>query len=166
VAENEGRIDEVEDQLFRFSRLLDAQPRLAILLGDHTSPAEGRVGLLRNVLKSVGGRSNRITNALLSHTVELLRGHQTADEAVQSLAESAVARRGEVVAQVSAAAELTEAQRTRLSEVLSRIYDHPVAVQLQLNDELLGGLLISVGDEVIDGTLKSRLIAAEAQLPD
>jgi len=166
VAENEGRIDEVEDQLFRFSRLLDAQPRLAILLGDHTSPAEGRVGLLRNVLKSVGGRSNRITNALLSHTVELLRGHQTADEAVQSLAESAVARRGEVVAQVSAAAELTEAQRTRLSEVLSRIYDHPVAVQLQLNDELLGGLLISVGDEVIDGTLKSRLIAAEAQLPE
>jgi F-type H+-transporting ATPase subunit delta len=166
VAENEGRIDEVEDQLFRFSRLLDAQPRLAILLGDHTSPAEGRVGLLRNVLKSVGGRSNRITNALLSHTVELLRGHQTADEAVQSLAESAVARRGEVVAQVSAAAELTEAQRTRLSEVLSRIYDHPVAVQLQLNDELLGGLLISVGDEVIDGTLKSRLTAAEAQLPD
>jgi len=166
VAENEGRIDEVEDQLFRFSRLLDAQPRLAILLGDHTSPAEGRVGLLRNVLKSVGGRSNRITNALLSHTVELLRGHQTADEAVQSLAESAVARRGEVVAQVSAAAELTEAQRTRLSEVLSRIYDHPVAVQLQLNEELLGGLLISVGDEVIDGTLKSRLTAAEAQLPD
>jgi len=166
VAENEGRIDEVEDQLFRFSRLLDAQPRLAILLGDHTSPAEGRVGLLRNVLKSVGGRSNRITNALLSHTVELLRGHQTADEAVQSLAESAVARRGEVVAQVSAAAELTDAQRTRLSEVLSRIYDHPVAVQLQLNDELLGGLLIAVGDEVIDGTLKSRLTAAEAQLPD
>jgi ATP synthase F0 subunit b/ATP synthase F1 delta subunit len=166
VAENEGRIDEVEDQLFRFSRLLDSQPRLAILLGDHTSPAEGRIGLLRNVLKSVGGRSNRITNALLSHTVELLRGHQTADEAVQFLAESAVARRGEVVAQVSAAAELSDAQRKRLTEVLSRIYSHPVSVQLQIDAELLGGLLISVGDEVIDGTLKSRLTAAEAQLPD
>jgi ATP synthase F0 subunit b/ATP synthase F1 delta subunit len=166
VAENEGRIDEVEDQLFRFSRLLDAQPRLAILLGDHTSPAEGRISLLHNVLKNASGRSNRITNALLSHTVELLRGHQTADEAVQFLAESAVARRGEVVAQVSAAAELREEQRTRLTEVLSRIYSHPVSVQLQVDAELLGGLLISVGDEVIDGTLKSRLTAAEAQLPD
>ncbi|OBF86359.1 F0F1 ATP synthase subunit B/delta [Mycobacterium sp. 852002-51163_SCH5372311] len=166
VAENEGRIDEVEDQLFRFSRLLEAQPRLAILLGDHTSPAEGRISLLRNVLKSASGRGNRLTNALLAHTVELLRGHQTADEAVEFLAESAVARRGEIVAQVSAAADLTDAQRTRLTEVLSRIYDHPVAVQLQINDELLGGLLISVGDEVIDGTLKSRLTAAEAQLPD
>ncbi|OBA78686.1 F0F1 ATP synthase subunit B/delta [Mycobacterium sp. 1164966.3] len=166
VAENEGRIDEVEDQLFRFSRILDAQPRLAILLGDHTSPADGRVGLLRNVLKSASGRSNRITNALLSQTVELLRGHQTADEAVQLLAEAAVARRGEVVAQVSAAAELSDAQRTRVTEVLSRIYGHPVAVQLQIDAELLGGLLVSVGDEVIDGTLKSRLTAAETQLPD
>jgi F-type H+-transporting ATPase subunit delta len=166
VAENEGRIDEVEDQLFRFSRILDAQPRLAILLGDYTSPAEGRIGLLRNVLRSASGRSNRITNALLSHTVELLRGHQTADEAVQFLAESAVARRGEVVAQVSAAAELRDAQRTRLVEVLSRIYAHPVSIQLQIDPDLLGGLLISVGDEVIDGTLKSRLTAAEAQLPD
>ena len=53
-----------------------------------------------------------------------------------------------------------------LTEVLSRIYGHPVAVQLQTDAALLGGLLISVGDEVIDGTLSSRLTTAEAQLPD
>ena len=103
--------------------------------------------------------------ALLTQTVELLRG-QNADEAMQFLAEVAVARRGEIVAQVSAAAELSDAQRTRLSEVLSRIYGHPVAVQLQVDAELLGGLLISVADEVIDGTLSARLAAAQAQLPD
>jgi ATP synthase F0 subunit b/ATP synthase F1 delta subunit len=165
VAVREDRVDEVEDQLFRFSRILEAQPRLAILLGDYGVPAEGRVGLLRNVLKSASGRSNRITNSLLSQTVELLRG-QSADEAVLFLAEAAVARRNEVVAQVSAAAELSDAQRTRLTEVLSRIYGHPVAVQLQIDAALLGGLLISVADEVIDGTLSSRLTAAEAELPD
>lgn len=165
VALREDRVDEVEDQLFRFSRILDAQPRLATLLGDFGLPAEGRVELLRNVLKSATGRSNRITNALLAHTVELLRG-QSADQAVLFLAEVAVARRGEVVAQVSAAAEPSEAQRTRLTEVLSRIYGHPVSVQLQIDAALLGGLLISVGGEVIDGTLSSRLTAAEAQLPD
>jgi F-type H+-transporting ATPase subunit delta len=165
VAEREDRVDEVEDQLFRFSRVLDGQPRLAILLGDYGAPAEGRVALLRNVLQNATGRANRITNSLLAHTVELLRG-ESADEAVLFLAEAAVARRGEVVAQVSAAAELSEAQRTRLIEVLNRIYGHPVAVQLQLDAALLGGLLISVGDEVIDGTLSSRLTAAEAQLPD
>ena len=151
--------------MFRFSRILDAQPRLGVLLGDYRAPAEGRVGLLRNVLKSASGRSNRITNALLAQTIELLRG-QSADDAVMFLAEVAVARRDEVVAQVSAAAEPSDAQRTRLTEVLSRIYGHPVAVQLQIDAALLGGLLISVGDEVIDGTLSSRLTAAEAQLPD
>jgi F-type H+-transporting ATPase subunit delta len=165
VAAREDRVDEVEDQLFRFARILEAQPRLAVLLGEYGTPAEGRVELLRNVLKSATGSSNRITNSLLSQTIELLRG-QSADDAVMFLAEAAVARRNEVVAQVSAAAVPSDAQRTRLTEVLSRIYGHPVAVQLQIDAALLGGLLISVGDEVIDGTLSSRLTAAEAQLPD
>jgi F-type H+-transporting ATPase subunit delta len=165
VAAREDRVDEVEDQLFRFARILEAQPRLAVLLGEYGTPAEGRVELLRNVLKSATGSSNRITNSLLSQTIELLRG-QSADDAVMFLAEAAVARRNEVVAQVTAAAVPSDAQRTRLTEVLSRIYGHPVAVQLQIDAALLGGLLISVGDEVIDGTLSSRLTAAEAQLPD
>ncbi|ATA28074.1 ATP synthase delta chain [Mycobacterium lepraemurium] len=165
VAERENKVDEVEEQLFRLSRILDVQPRLAILLGDYAVPVEGRVGLLRKVLDSASTTVNPIVAALLTQTVELLRG-RPAEEAVQFLAEVAVARRGEVVAQVSAAADLSDAQRTRLTEVLSRIYGHPVSVQLQIDTELLGGLLIAVADEVIDGTLASRLAAAEAQWPD
>lgn len=165
IAERENKVDEVEEQLFRFSRILDVQPRLAILLGDYAVPVEGRVGLLRKVLDSASITVNPIVAALLTQTVELLRG-RPAEEAVQFLAEVAVARRGEVVAQVSAAADLSDAQRSRLTEVLSRIYGHPVSVQLQIDTELLGGLLIAVADEVIDGTLASRLAAAEAQLPD
>ncbi len=165
VADRENDVDEVEEQLFRFSRILDAQPRLAILLGDYTIPVAGRIGLLRNVLDSASGPVNKIVVALLAQTVELLRG-RPAEDAVQFLAEVAVARRGEVVAQVSAAADLSDAQRNRLTEVLSRIYGHPIAVQLQVDDELLGGLLIAVADEVIDGALLSRLTAAEAQVPD
>ncbi len=165
IAEREDRVDEVEEQLFRFSRVLDAEPRLAILLGDYATPAEARIGLLRNVLEGASGKVNPIVVSLLSQTVELLRG-EPAEEAVQLLAEVAVARRGEIVGQVSAAAELSDAQRTRLGEVLSRIYGHPVTVHLQIDPELLGGLLIAVADEVIDGTLSSRLAAAQAQLPD
>ncbi|MDT5089508.1 MAG: F-type H+-transporting ATPase subunit b atpH [Mycobacterium sp.] len=164
-AEKAGQVDEVEDQLFRFSRILDAQPRLAILLGNYEVPAETRVQLLRNILGSAGDGVNEIAADLLVKTVELLRG-QPAEVAVQSLAEVAVARRGEVVAQVSAAAELSDAQYTRLTEVLSRIYGHPVTAQVSIDPELLGGLAISVGDEIIDGTLSSRLAAAQTQLPD
>ncbi|OBH75968.1 F0F1 ATP synthase subunit B/delta [Mycobacterium scrofulaceum] len=165
VAERENKVDDIEDQLFRFARILDAQPRLAILLGDYGMPVEGRIDLLRKVLDSSSGRVDPIVVALLTQTVRLLRG-ESAEEAIQFLAKVAVARRGEIVAQVSAAAELSDSQRSRLTDVLGRIYGHPVTVQLQTSEELLGGLLISVADEVIDGTLASRLAAAQAQLPD
>lgn len=165
VAEREDKVDDVEDQLFRFARILDAQPRLSIMLSDYGVPVEGRINLLRKVLDSSSGRVDPIVVSLLTQTVQLLRG-ESAEEAIEFLAKVAVARRGEIVAQVSAAAELSDAQRSRLTDVLGRIYGHPVTVQLHTSEELLGGLLISVADEVIDGTLASRLAAAQAQLPD
>jgi F-type H+-transporting ATPase subunit delta len=164
-AEHAGTVDEVEDQLFWFSRILDTQPRLSILLSDYEASADSRVELLRNVLQSAGSGVNPIAVELLSKTVELLRG-QPAEDAVLTLAKVAVARHGEVVAHVQAAAELSEEQRERLTQVLSRIYGHPVALQIQTDPELLGGLAITVGDEIIDATLSSRLAAAQHQLPD
>jgi len=162
-AEVEGQVDEVEDQLFRFGRLLDAEPRLSAALSDYTTPADGRIALLDKVVEGSG--IDGTAAALLSQTIGHLRGER-ADEAVLDLAELAVARRGELVAHVVAAAELTDAQRTRLTEVLSRIYGHPVSIQLHVDPELLGGLSITVGDEVIDGSIASRLAAAQTQLPD
>jgi len=163
-ADREYQADEVAEQLFRFGRVLDSEPQLTTLLGDYSKPAAERVSLLRGVLDRASG-TNRISTALLSQTVELLDGERV-DEAVQDLAQLAVARRGEVVAQVSAAADLSDSQRRRLTEVLTRIYHTPVSVQLTVDPELLGGLSVAVGDEVIDGTLSSRLAAAATKLPD
>jgi ATP synthase F1 delta subunit/ATP synthase F0 subunit b len=162
-AEVEDQVDEVEEQLFRFGRVLDAEPRLSALLSDYTSPTDGRRALLDKVVDGSG--VDGIAAALLAQTIGNLRGER-ADEAVVDLAELAVARRGEVVAHVTAAADLSDAQRTRLVEVLSRIYGHPVSVQIHVEPELLGGLSITVGDEVIDGSIASRLAAAQTQLPD
>lgn len=163
-AERDGVVDEVEEQLFWFGRILDAQPRLTILLSDYTAPASSRVKLLNDILEDPFD-VNPLMAQLLSQTIELLRG-QRADEAVMELAELAVARRGELTAHVVAAAELSDSQHSRLTDVLSRIYGQPVSVVLRIDPDALGGLNISVGDEVIDGTLSSRLAAAKAQLPD
>ncbi|MGP4054487.1 F0F1 ATP synthase subunit B/delta [Mycobacterium sp. 4D054] len=163
-AERDGQSEEVEDQLFRFGRLLDSQPQLSRLLADTTVPADKRVNLLTKVLDSSDG-VNDTAKALLTQTVDLIRG-ESADDAVNDLAELAVSRRGEAVAQVTAAADLTDAQRNRLTEVLSRIYGRPMSVQLDIDPEVLGGLLITVGDEVIDGSISSRLAAARTGLPD
>ena len=156
--------EEVEDQLFRFGRVLDSEPRLTALLSDYTAPADRRIALVHKILDS-GSGVNSTAAGLLAQTVELLRGER-ADEAVIDLAELAVARRGEVVAHVTAAADLSDGQRTRLTEILSRIYGHPVSVQLHIDPAVLGGLQISVGDEVIDGAISSRLTAAQTGLPD
>ena len=163
-AEKENQAEEVAEQLFRFGRLLNSEPHLNTLLGDYSKPAAARVSLVRDVLGKAGG-TNATAGALLAQSVELLRGER-ADDAVQDLAELAIARRGELVAEVGAAAELSDAQRNRLTAVLTRIYHHPVSVQLHVDPELLGGLAVSVADEVIDGTLSSRLAAAETKLPD
>jgi ATP synthase F0 subunit b/ATP synthase F1 delta subunit len=162
-AEVEDQVDEVEEQLFRFGRVLDAEPRLTALLSDYTAPIDGRIALLDKVIDGSG--VDGAAAALLRQTIAHLRGER-ADEAVIDLAELAVARRGEVVAHVTASSELTDAQHTRLTEVLTRIYGHPVSVQIHVDPELLGGLSIAVGDEVIDGSIASRLAAAQTQLPD
>ncbi|MCH9730269.1 MAG: F0F1 ATP synthase subunit B/delta [Actinomycetia bacterium] len=161
-AERNNETSEVEDELFRFGRVLDSESQLNQLLSDHTTPAEGRIGLLDGLL---GENANSTTEALLNQTIELLAG-EGADVAARELAELAVARRGEVVAHVTAAAGLTDGQRSRLTEVLTRIYGHPVSLQIHLDPDVLGGLKIAVGEEVIDGSLSSRLTAAETQLPD
>lgn len=161
-AEREDQIDDVEDQLFRFSRILDAEPRLITLLSEYTAPVERRIALLTNVLH---GRASRNAADVLRQTIELLQGDR-ADEAVRELATLAVSRRGEVVAHVRAASELSDAQTSRLTELLNRIYGHPVSIQLDIDPALIGGLTIAVGDEVIDGSLASKLASAENRLPD
>jgi len=155
---------DVEDELFRFSRVLDAQPQLSQLLSEFSVPVEQRVALLNTVLDRAGS-VNAVTRSLLTQTVELLHGAR-ADVSVDELAELAVVRRGELVAHIEAAAELTDSQRTRLADVLARIYGHPVSLQVQVDPELLGGLQITIGDEVIDGSIASRLAAARMGLPD
>jgi ATP synthase F0 subunit b/ATP synthase F1 delta subunit len=161
-AERDGQIEDVEDELFRFSRILDSEPRLISLLSEYTAPLDGRIALLNNVLSR---RASKNTADLLRQTVELLHGER-ADETIRELANLAVSRRGEVVAHVRAASELSDAQTDRLTELLTRIYGHPASIQLHVDPALLGGLTIAVGDEVIDGSLASKLASAETHLPD
>jgi F-type H+-transporting ATPase subunit delta len=152
-AERDGSLDDVEDELFRFGRILAAQPRLASLLGDETAPAAGRVALLEEVL---AGRTNPVTRRLLEQAVRAPRG-RSLDEIVEELVDRAAARRERSVAYVTAAGPLSAQQEQRLIEVLDRIYQRPISVKVDLDPALLGGLVIRVGDEVIDGSVAARL---------
>ncbi|MGH3823220.1 MAG: F0F1 ATP synthase subunit delta [Pseudonocardiaceae bacterium] len=152
-AERDKSLDDVEDELFRFGRILAAQPRLATLLGDETAPTTRRVELLHTVLAE---RTRPITRRLLEQAVRMPR-RRSLDEIVEELVDRAAARRERSVAYVTAAGPLSAAQEQRLIEVLNRIYRRPISLKVNLDPAVLGGLVIRVGDDVIDGSVAARL---------
>lgn len=155
-AEGDGSLDEVEDELFRFGRILAAQPRLATLLGDETAPATRRAELLGTVLAD---RTRPITRRLLELAVRMPR-RRPIDEIVEKLVDRAAARRELSVAYVTAAGPLSAPQEQRLLEVLNAIYRRPISLKVDCDPTVLGGLVIRVGDEVIDGSVAARLAQA------
>ncbi|WP_232667986.1 F0F1 ATP synthase subunit delta [Pseudonocardia sp. TRM90224] len=161
AAEKNGKLDDVEDELFRFGRILDREPQLNGLLADTATPVGGRTALLDQVL---GGKVSTTTATLLRQTVRLPRGRHL-DVIAEELAELAAARRDRSVAKVRTAVALTSEQEQKLVDKLTRLYGRAISLQVELDERLLGGLVVQVGDEVIDGSVAGKLAAARRTLP-
>ncbi len=161
VAEKDGSLDRVEDELFRFGRILDREPELARLLSDSTTPAEKRVGLLRDV---VGEKVAPVTATLLEQAVRTPRSRNL-DVTAEELSELAAARRDRYVAHVRTPVRMTAEQEQRLTDLLTRLYGRPISLQVELDPDLLGGLVVRVGGELIDGSVAGRIAAARRTLP-
>ncbi|RBY77375.1 F0F1 ATP synthase subunit delta [Blastococcus sp. TF02-09] len=160
AADVDGRLDGVEDELFRFGRIVAGDRELNRILSDRKAPAEGRRALLDRLLS---GRVNPVTELLLRNV--LTGAHVgTAEIAIERLSDVASRRRGQSVARVTTAVPLTAAQEQQLTSVLGRLYGRPVGLQVTVEPDVLGGLVIQVGDEVIDGSIAHRLEAARRRL--
>ena len=160
AAEQQRQLDTVEDELFRFERILAASGELAATLDERGVAAERRRGLLESLL---AGKVNPITMRLLGHAVQSGR-KRSLSLAVDDLLQASSLRRARSIARVVSAAELTPGQTARLSETLTRIYQRPIDVRTAVDPKVRGGLVIRVGDEVIDGSVATRLAAARAAL--
>ncbi len=160
AAEARGELDEVEDELFRFGRIVAGDAELSRILSDRTAPAAGKAALLDRL---VGSRVSPITAMLLrNHLTGRTAGN--AENVVERLSEAASYRRGQSVARVTTAVPLTATQEHRLAELLGRLYNRPIGLQVTVDPSVLGGLVIRVGDEVIDGSIAHRLEAAGRRL--
>jgi F-type H+-transporting ATPase subunit delta len=160
AAEARGELDSVEDELFRFGRIVGGDRELARILSDRGAPAEGKSALLDRLLS---GRVSPVTEQLLRNV--LIGAHAgSAEYAIERLSDVASQRRGQSVARVTSAVALTAAQEQRLTDVLGRLYGRTVGLQVTVDPSVLGGLIVQVGDEVIDGSIAHRLEAAERRL--
>jgi F-type H+-transporting ATPase subunit delta len=160
TAEIGGALPEVEDQLFRFERILDSQGELVTLLDEVSVPAERRTALLRDV---VFGRVHPITQRLLEHVVASPR-KRSVENAIDDLLKAAAARRERSIARVLSAVPVTASQEERLAQALSEIYGRPIAVRTAVDPSIQGGLVVRIGDELIDGSVAGRFTAARAAL--
>lgn len=153
AADRNGDMDEVEDELFRLERILDAESGLTTLLDEVSATPERRVQLLDRV---VAAKVNPLTLALVRHAVATER-KRSVHLALDNLIEAAGARRERSVARVISAVPITDQQQQALAERLTEIYGRPIDVRYAIDPSIRGGLVVRVGDEVIDGSIASRL---------
>ncbi len=160
AAEAAGTLDAVEEELFQVQRLLEGERDLLVALSNRSVSREVRLELLQGILK---GRMTAATDALLRRAVEKVRG-QRLITTLKGLVEAAAVRRGRLLASVVSAVELSAAQRTRLRSILESAYGREVQLNVAVDPDVLGGIKVQVGTEVVDGTVLARLDEARRRL--
>lgn len=157
-AEAAGTLPRVEEELFRVSRAIIGSSQLRTALSDREVPVESRTALIRDL---IGTQADATTVSLVEHAVASSRGRRV-ENVLEQFVELASARRSEVIAEVAAAIELSAEQEQRLTAVLGRIYASAVRLQITVDPTLQGGIVVRIGDEVIDGSVIHRLEQARA----
>ncbi len=160
AAEQDGSLDQVEDELFRFGRILENDGELSALLDEYAVGAERRVSLLDSLLE---GKVTRSSLTMLRHAVRSERKRSLV-LAVDDLLERAAALQERSIARVVSARPITDAQQERLAEALSAMYNRRISVRSAVDPDILGGLIVRVGHEVIDGSIATRLATARSDI--
>jgi F-type H+-transporting ATPase subunit delta len=162
VAEAEGVLDEVSDELFRFSRTVEQQPDLRQALTDPKLPAERKGAVLEDLL---GERANPHTLNLLAFIVEQGRAREL-EAIVDELAQLAAERRQSEVAEVRTAVPLDATRRNKLARALERATGKKIEMKVVVDPSIVGGVVARVGDQVIDGSVRRRLELARERLSE
>jgi F-type H+-transporting ATPase subunit delta len=160
VADADGSLDTVESELFRFERALAGSAELRAVLTDRGLDAERKTALLDGLLE---GKAQPIARRSISQAVLAPRG-RTIEHALEQFAGLAADVRSRRLATVTSAVPLDDAQRARLAASLTAQLGHEVQLQVEVDPTVVGGVLVKVGDEVIDGSTRHQLAEARRTL--
>ena len=154
----------VEDELFRFARIVDGNEGLSDALSDRDLPASRRAAVVSELLS---GRAGPATVRLAAYATRVSRARDV-PETLNWLVERVAEESNRRVAEVRAAVALDDDQRLRLGQALGRITGHPVDVRVAVAPDLLGGFVAAIGDTLVDGSVRHRLelLRERITLPD
>jgi F-type H+-transporting ATPase subunit delta len=160
VLQAEGELDKVEDELFRFGKLLESNYDLKQALSDQALPPDQRAKVLDALL------ADKVT----PHTLGLLQfivnqGHaRQLPEILADLSDIAAEARNSAVAEVRTAVPLDDDQRKQLAHALSTATGKRIELKALVDKSVLGGVYAKIGDIVIDGTIRRRLQQLKEQV--
>ena len=147
-----AQLEEIEDQLFRFARTVESNRGLRGALGDRDLPVSVRQSVVADLLT----RALPATARVVAYAVRAGRARDIVST-LDALVEDAARTRGWRVARVSAADQVGDDQRRTLSQALEQLTGHPVDLRVTLEPLLLGGVVVQIGDLLIDGSTRHRL---------
>lgn len=153
VARAERHLAEVEDELFRFARVLEGSDELREALTDPHIPASRRQQIVEDLLQ---GKATDLTSALVSLVVGTGRAHDL-PAIIDELVRMSAAANKKAVAEARCAIDLTDDQRTRLAAALEARTGKQVEVKVIIDPSVLGGIVVQIGDTVIDDSIRHRL---------
>lgn len=159
-AESGGRSDQVEDELFRFERIVAGNPELRDALTNRNANPQAKADLIGRLLE---GKVTAETARLAQQSVLAPRGRKF-DRTFRGYLALAAKRREQLTAVVTAAVDLDEVQRQRLALALQRMYGKPIQLQLVIDEKVVGGIRVQIGDEVVDGTVLRKLEGARRHI--
>jgi F-type H+-transporting ATPase subunit delta len=160
LARAEGTLDEVEDELFRFARSYESSDQLRNALTDELVPATRRQQIVEDLL---GGKATATTVQLVSLVVGSGRGREL-PAIIDRLVQRAASSKNLEVAEVRSAVPLSEDQQVRLKAALTNATGKQLNVKVIIDPSVLGGLVATVGDTVIDGSVRARLDQLKSRL--
>lgn len=160
AAKSAGRLDAVEEEIFRFGLVVRGNRDLRSALIDRAAPADARRQLVRTLLQDKAAPE---TTALIEHAV-IDRRSRSLEAELARVADFAARLRERRVAVVHVAAPLAVEHRERLERALAARAGGPVLLNVVVEPDVVGGIRVELGDEVVDGTMTSRLDAARRQL--
>ncbi len=153
IAKAEGNLHEVEDELFRFARIVEGNDDLRTALSNPGQPADRRAAIVDELLEN---RSLQTTRAIAAFIVGAGKGHDL-PAIVARFVELAAESREHEVAEVRSSVALDDAQVQRLVTALSQATKKNIEVRVVVDPTVMGGIVATIGDTVIDGTVRHRL---------
>lgn len=153
VVRAEGELDRVEDELYRFGKLLETNHELKQALSDQSLDRAQRTKILEELLED---KVSPHTLGLLTFIVAQGRARQL-PQILGEVSELAAEARNSVIAEVRSAIPLDDDQRTKLAGALSKATGKKVEVKVLVDPTVVGGVVAKIGDTVIDGTIRRRL---------